>query len=301
MVNLQVEGDNDPAAFHYADDDEPQDFPPFHSFHIPRPPPVPGAQTRPQPDPSQRRPTPSMNGGLGQDPFGFPPSQPSRTTSSGITSPLPSPPPNPMFMDGYRNILEQLLGRLDQQGLQQQQPQPQPQPYPYPYPNPHYPAFAPQQSGHQQFPHQPPPLYGSPSSRIGSPNPYPMPGRPLAATPMNQPQPQPYPPQPHPNPTRRFHYSATVLGPDGQIRTYTSSSDRSDSPFLGSPNGQVAVPTLSDFLGMHNANARFGQPPGTNPQDPLGGNVGMMLRNILESVTPIHGDRGDYLPFVFSG
>ena len=126
---------------------------------------------------------------------------------------------------------------------------------------------------------------------------------------MNQPQPRPFSPQPHPqpqpqsqaNPTRRFHYSATIIGPDGQIRTYSNNSDRPDSPFPGGPTGQVAVPTLQDFLGMHNANARYGQQPmGANPEDPFGGNVGMMLRNILESVTPIHGNRGDYLPFVCS-
>ena len=186
-----------------------------------------------------------------------------------------------MFMDGYRNILEQLLGGLDQV---RNGPQPA-QNYP-----PRYPTQPPQQ------PADP--------SRFA---PFPVDG-PSLGTGAPQPQPQPQPQQPR----GHFHYSVTTYGPDGTVRQYTN-SPRPDTPMAG--GRQIVVPTLEDFLGMHmgaHMGATSGFPPpygsaargGTaqapypqRPEDPylaVGGPLNM-LAQMLESMAPLHGNPGDYL------
>ena len=78
------------------------------------------------------------------------------------------------------------------------------------------------------------------------------------------------------------------------------------------PDGrQVPVPSLEDFLGIHGmpSYGAGGPTQGGNAggggqnygQDSFGpGSLGMMLRQLMESVTPMHGDPGDYLRYVFT-
>jgi hypothetical protein len=190
-----------------------------------------------------------------------------------------------MFLDGYRNILEQLLGGIGQNGGQQNGARSPTHEYPpYPGQQPNYGAPNGIPNGvYNPFP-VPPQNYGTPN---GARSPY-GPGHILGGTPQPQYQPQP-------RPTRRVHYSVTTIGPDGRVHHITNES-RPDSPLPG--GRQVAVPTLENFLEMHNQHLR--PEPGTDYEDPFGGGqLGMMLRHIMESVTPIHGSRGDYLPYVF--
>ena len=71
----------------------------------------------------------------------------------------------------------------------------------------------------------------------------------------------------------------------------------------------MPVPTLEDFLGMHDmpgygaggAGGGGGGGGQNYGQDSFGpGSLGMMLRQLMESVTPMHGDPGDYLRYVFT-
>ena len=58
---------------------------------------------------------------------------------------------------------------------------------------------------------------------------------------------------------------------------------------------QIAVPTIQDFLGMH---AHPGYISTSQPSyvDGMGGGpLGMMLRHMMENMTPLHGNPGDYL------
>jgi hypothetical protein len=104
--------------------------------------------------------------------------------------------------------------------------------------------------------------------------------------------------------TRRFHYSVTTYGSDGRVHHITNSPNpRSDSD-----GRQVPVPTLEDFLGLHAMPGNtFGGAPtqgGGGAQNYGGedtfasGSLGLMLRHLMESVAPIHGDPGDYLRYV---
>jgi len=198
-------------------------------------------------------------------------------------------------MDGYRNILEQLLGGIGG----------------------HPGSTA---NGGTRIPNQDYPLFpGQPPQRIstwghpiasqlpvlqgGSPGQFPS-----FTTSSGGEQGQG---QQQSRPTRRFHYSVTTYGPDGRVHHITNSPNpRSDSPM---PEGrQVPVPTLEDFLGLHAMPPHmYGGVPASAQGGGAGqtysgeeafasGSLGMMLRHLMESVTPIHGDPGDYLRYVYS-
>ena len=197
--------------------------------------------------------------GSAYDPFGYGSGQNTSSSSS-------APPMNPMLMDGYRHILEQLFGGIGQVARQ---------------PNQDYPPFPGQSSQAWATPPNPPrsPFAGT--------------GQPLGASPP--PPPPPLPPQQQPGGnTRRFHYSVTTYGPGG-ITHHSNITPQSASPL---PEGrQIAVPTLQDFLWMH---THPGYPTTGQPQmgydDPFGaGSVGMMLRHMMQSMAPIHGNPGDYI------
>jgi len=188
-------------------------------------------------------------------------------------------------MDGYRNILEQLLGGIGQPGSTAN-------------------------GGATRIPNQDyPPFPGQPSQRStwGGPIPFTFPGQgyTLGGTPGGSSGAGQAQGGQQTRPPRRFHYSVTTVGPDGRVRHMTN-SPRSDSPM---PEGrQVPVPTLEDFLGLHGMPAygpgghTQGGGNGQNyGQDPFGpGSLGMMLRQLMESVAPMHGDPGDYLRYVFT-
>lgn len=174
-------------------------------------------------------------------------------------------------MDGYRNILEHLLGSIGQ-------PQQPPPSHP---PNQDNPPFPGQQ---RQF-------WGSTTSSGSFPGPFPATGIQLDDATATSPSQQPR------RPTRQFHYSMTTYGPDGAIH-HISSNPRPGSPM---PEGrQIAVPTLEDFLGMHAGHPGYaaGGVSGYD-QDPFSnGSIGMMLQHMMQGMT-IHGNPGDYLRPVF--
>jgi len=173
-----------------------------------------------------------------------------------------------MFMDGYRHILEQFLGGMGRQNGSLP-------------PEPNYPPYQ-----------QPPQSYRIPNGHATRQS-FQGQGHSLGGGPP-RPQ-QPAPNQQPPPPTRRFHYSVTTYGPGGRIH-HISSDSRPDSPL--SDGRQIAVPTLDDFLRMHE-HPGFGPQAGRDYEGPLSpGSLGMFLQQLMESVAPIHGDRGDYLPFV---
>lgn len=233
------------------------------------------------------------------DPFGFglgaATGQPS---ASGTPRPSTQPGANPMFMDGYRHILEQLLGGIGQQP-QPQEPQPNNNNIHNPFP-PHIGPFQQQEAfrpagQYQQQGHYQPPQPGA--SQQGGIYPGMGQGHILGGQPQ---APQPVPQPQVPRNTRRFHYSMTTVGPDGRI--HHISNDPESRPDVAGGR-QIPVPTLNDFLGMHGqGNARGGGPnAGVEPgfEDPFGYHpLGMMLRQLMEGMAPIHGERGDYLPYV---
>jgi len=185
-------------------------------------------------------------------------------------------------MEGYRTILEQLLGGLDQV-------------HNGPQPRPNYPP---------RYPTQPPQQPADPSRYA----PFPGDGQRLGTGgPQSQQQ-----PQQQQQPRRHFHYSVTTYGPDGTVRQYTNNT-QPDMPMA--EGRQIVVPTLEDFLGMHmgthmdgtytfpapqgsaarGGTAQAPYPPG--PEDPylaVGGPLNM-LAQMLESMAPLHGNPGDYL------
>lgn len=97
--------------------------------------------------------------------------------------------------------------------------------------------------------------------------------------------------QPPPPPTRRFQYSFTTYGPDGSV--HHVSNDPNSTPSI--PGGrQIPVPTLQDFLGWHNV---MGPYTGTTPGgyvDPHAAAAMMTLQNLLGAI-PMHGNTGDYM------
>jgi hypothetical protein len=201
------------------------------------------------------------------DPFGFGIYQQNPNSSLSSAPQDSERPPNPMLMDGYRNILEHLLGGIGQAGFRP--------------PNEDYVPL--QGQGQPSAPppngNRPPPFQG-PTRTLGG----------------NAPPPQAPPPQPQtpPRPTRRFQYSITTYGPRGVVHHISSNSDSS------MPEGeQIVIPTLDEFLGMH------GQQDYPAPPLPNGGTriyanspLGTMLRHLMENVTPLHGNPGDYLQYV---
>jgi len=177
-------------------------------------------------------------------------------------------------MDGYRTILEQLLGGLDQV---HNRPQP----------------------AQNYHPTQPPQQPADPSRFA----PFPA-DRPPLATGAPQPQPQ--------QPRRHFHYSVTTYGPDGTVRQYTN-SPRPDTPTAGGRQIAVPTleDFLGMHMGAHmgapyafpppqGSAARGGTAQAPYPQGPenpyvaIGGPLNM-LAQMLGSMAPLHGNPGDYL------
>jgi hypothetical protein len=207
-----------------------------------------------------------------------------------------------MFMDGYRNILEQLLGGIGQPGSTATAANGGAR-----IPNQDYPPFPgqpPQRISTWGHPiaSQPTFLQGQGHTLGGTPGQSTSSTTPGAGQAQEQQQTRPT--------TRRFHYSVTTYGSDGRVHHITNSPNpRSDSPM--SDGRQVPVPTLEDFLGLHGMPGNtFGGVPtqggggGGGGQNYGGedafasGSLGMMLRHLMESMTPIHGDPGDYLRYV---
>ena len=288
----KVEDSNDPASF-YVDDGAREDFEPFASttplqHQRPRPPPSPSSSpTIPQQLPPPFRFTSQSSGPRpgNQDPFGFGAYQQNQNPSSTTSSASSGQPPNPMHMDGYRNILEELLGGIG-----------------YPpatangsthIPNHDYPPFpgpSPQQPSSWGGPLVPQPIFQGPGHFLARTQ-----GQSTPTTSGGQSQ--------QSRPIRRFHYSVTTYGPDGRVH-HISNHPRSDTPL---PEGrQVPVPTLEDFLGLHGMPPYGGGPTtqGGGPnygEDPFSpGSLGTILRQLMESVAPMHGDPGDYLRHVCS-
>jgi hypothetical protein len=208
-----------------------------------------------------------------------------------------------MFMDGYRHILEQLLGGIGQRG-QPQDPQ---------FNNPnvnnnnhfHQPLgpFQQQEAFRTPGPFQQQGQYQQPQQGVFPQGMFQGFGHVMGGG-GQQPQrgPQPVPQPQVPRVTQRFHYSMTTVGPDGRVHHISN-----DPPGVAGEGGrQIPVPTLNDFLGMHGqGNVRGGGPNagggGGEPgfEDPFGYHpLGMMLRQLMEGMAPIHGERGDYLPYV---
>jgi hypothetical protein len=231
----------------------------------------------PSMDPRQ----PSIVDPLGLGAGAYPrPSPGSPPVSTRRTSPPPQP--NPLFLDGYRNILEQLLGGVGTYPLPNGTRVPT-QGYPPPSPdgmNRFYygeqPFGGPGQYGQYGRQDQ---MFGGEAQTLGGNR------VPFGALP---------PPQ-LPRHNRRFHYSFTSVGPDGRVRTFTNDSTGAQEHVDGR---QIPVPTLNDFLGMHR-----------HPEDPreremeetmnAGGPLGSMLRQVMERMIPVHGGNlGDYAPAV---
>jgi hypothetical protein len=233
-------------------------FPYASSAHYPLPPPLEQRPPPPRPPFSQGiRGDPSSPN---LDPFGYGSGAYPHHPTSGATPPNPSQLSNPMFMDGYRTILEQLLGGIGQATLQQQPPPSVPN-----QDNPPYPGQGRYTWGSTSTSSS----FQGPSIRLGGT--------------ANSPSPQPQ----QPLPTRHFHYSMTTYGPDGTVRHISSNSP----PDSQTPEGrQIAVPTVEDFLGMHGF-------PGYQ-QDPFAnGSFGMMLQHMMGMT---HSNPGDYLrPVIF--
>ena len=160
-----------------------------------------------------------------------------------------------MIIDGYRHILEQLFGGMGH-GVR--------------FPNQDDPPFLGQSSQMWGTPPNPPPSpYAGTGQRLGA---------------------SPPPPQQQPGgSTRRFGYSVTTYGPSGVTHHYSSNS-RAGSPI---PEGrQIAVPTLQDFLGMH---THPSYTTTTQPQMGYDDPLGMMLQHMMQTMTPVRGNPGDYL------
>jgi hypothetical protein len=278
---MQIEPGHDPAAFYASEEDDGYGHSnygdPFtHAgeppFIIPRPPPPP-PQVQPQQPQSQtpRAQTPFFSPGRNPhypaDPFGFGgTTYPNANASpSPASQHRPTPQPqNPLFMEGYRDILEQLLAPQSQ--IPQQQPNGIRASSPYPQPQ------SPSVSG---------PFYGQ--------------GHRLGGTPQPVPQPQPTGAR-STAPGPRFHYSVTTYGPDGRVHHMSNHPNQSD--FNGR---QIPVPSLNEFLGMHQVHpdGSMGRP--SEFGDPFnGGPLGLMLRQFMERMVPMQGNRGDYLPYGMS-
>jgi hypothetical protein len=237
----------------------------------------PTSRTQPQASPTSpfRAPTtPNTN------PFGLPTQGSSARPPQNGAPPYARQPTNPIFMDGYRSILEQLLGGLGQVNDTQ--------------PRPNYPPRYPQQT--QQHPQPDPSRPGTfqgDGHRFG--------------TSTTQPT-----PQQQQTGRSSFHYSVTTIGPDGSVRRFTNSPQSDTSTAEGR---QIVVPTLEDFLGMHYGGNPWDFPPGSatrggaapspaqqaypggGAEDPFFAAGGPLwhLAQILESVVPMHGSPGDYL------
>jgi hypothetical protein len=230
-------------------------------MQFPRPPvpaPQPQEQTAQPPFAAQQ-----PNAGYpGMNPFGFGAVPQNRTATPNAANAAPAgQPANPMFMDGYRNILEQLLGGIGQR------PGAQPAANPFdPYPQQ-------QQQNRNIHNHAHGHVLGGLPQPVPQPN---VPGR-----------------------TSRFRYTMTTIGPDGRMQTVTNESDNPlDNPMMAGGR-QIPVPTLDDFLGMHHGPPGGAVPNGERNEREYGyGPLGMMLRQFMEGMGPVHGQRGDYLPMV---
>ena len=247
------------------------------------------------------------------DPFGFGSGQAQQGAGAG-TSGTPRPQGADPTLNEYRNILEQLRTGNQQRALEDfYRPPPN---FNNNNNNPNNPfqqsrvgpfqqqdAFRPQeqyqqpgqypQQGGGQFPPQ-----GSPSFLGGL---YQGQRHVLGAQPQG---PQPVPQPQVPWNTRGFHYSMTTVGPDGRVHHISNGSGFQPHVAGG---GQIPVPTVNDFLEMHGNTGGGGAggagiPPAEGPpiENPYGDHpLGMMLY-LMERLAPIHGQRGDYLPYVFS-
>ena len=299
----KVEDSSDPASF-YAEDEGEDDFEPFASttplHRRPQPPiPPPSSQANSQPRfPSPFRFTSQSSAPrpANQGTFVFGPYQQPQTPASTTPASNPGQPTNPMFMDGYRNILEQLLGGIGQPGSTTTAATSGTR-----MPNQDHPPFPrqpPQRTSTWGHPILSQPTFLQPEGHtLGG-----TPGQSTSSTTSAAGQAQG---QQEPRPTtRRFHYSVTTYGSDGRVHHITNSPNpRSDSD-----GRQVPVPTLEDFLGLHGMPGNsFGGVPtqgGGGGQIYAGedafasGSLGLMLRHLMESVAPIHGDPGDYLRYV---
>lgn len=244
------------------------------------------------------------------DPFGFGSGQTQQGVGAGPPGPSQPQGTNPILMDGYRHILEQLLGSVGQPPAQFA---PRTQNTNHHHPNnpfaqqPRIGPFQQHQAFHPQNPFQPQGQYpqqsAGPFQAPGSPffhgGLYPRPGHVLGTQPRI---PQPVPQPQVPRSTTRFHYSMTTVGPDGRVHHVSNDPERQPNVAGGR---QIPVPTLNDFLEMQ-GNTRGADRGGRGSMDEPAFDesfgyhpLGLMLQRIMEGITP-HGERGDYLPYVFS-
>ena len=163
---------------------------------------------------------------------------------------------NPMYIDGYRHILEHLLGGMGQTVRA---------------PNQGYPPF-------------PTPTWGIPPNPPRSP--FAGTGQPLGASPP--------PPQQQPGGNARRYYSVTTYGPGG-VTHHSNINPRSDSQLLEGRQIAVPTLQDFLGMHTHPGYTTTSQPQ-MGYDDPFGpGNVGMMLQHMMQSMAPIHGNPGDYL------